>query len=502
MNASPVPPVIPDYELVRELGRGSFGSVWLGRSRTGVHHAIKIVPKSRERLLEKELEGIRAYELLARKHPNLVEVRHVGETAECLYCVLELADGYGTAPTYSAADYEPHTLQSDLDRRGALPLTEAADVARAVLDGLAHMHASGLLHRDVKPANILFVDGRAKLGDVGLVAVTSRREDRAGSPAFMPPESVQDSSGDLYSLGITLFCAVTGGQAVRFPELPQAIAPERLASFQKLAPVIDRACAPHRDDRFHDAREFRHALDAVLGVVPGRVRARRRLFVAGATAILIASVCTFAWREIRASQRAPIAITGRLEIRYQDPHDSTVTRVVDERSPYVPLRTEGKVSIHAELSEPGYPVLAYFDESGASQLLYPFTGTEQKPVTSAASGRFPLEDPAVTMTFVLLASRDPVEDPEALVRDLAQVEDPPRCPPNVLLHVGEDGISRTVAARRDLDRSAAPELGRMIDSAPLPHPVSGSLDRLRAQYGARFDVVRALSVPQVSLEKN
>ena len=71
----------------------------------------------------------------------------------------------------------------------------------------------------------------------------------------------------------------------------------------------------------------------------------------------------------------------------------------------------------------------------------------------------------------------------------------------MLLHVGEDGISRTVAARRDLDRSAAPELGRMIDSEPLSHPVNGSLDRLRAEYGARFDVVRALSVPQVSLTK-
>jgi len=501
VNTAPIPPRIPDYELVRELGRGAFGSVWLGRSRTGVHHAIKIVSRSREPLFEKELEGIRAYEVLARKHPNLVEVRHVGETAECMYCVLELADGYGTAPTFSVGDYEPRTLQTDLDRRGALPLAEAADVTRAVLDGLAHMHASGLLHRDVKPANILFVDGRAKLGDVGLVAVTSRREGSAGTPAYMPPESVQDASGDLYSLGITLFCAVTGGQAGLFPELPETIAPERAAAFRKVAPVIDRACAPHREDRFHDAREFRHALDAALGVVPGRVRARRRLIVSGVAAILLAAAGSLAWREIRAARPTQAEITGRIEIRYQDPGDPTVTRIVDERSPFVPLRTEGTVSIHAELSEPGYPVLAYFDEGGASQLLYPL-GAQQDLVTSAASGRFPLEDPAVTMTFVLLASREPVADPAALVRDLAQVEDPPRCPPNVLLHVGEDGVSRAIEARRDLDRSAAPELGRMIDSEPLPHPVSGSLDRLRADYGARFDVVRAISVPQVSLKKN
>lgn len=502
MNPAPAPSAIPDYELVRELGRGSFGSVWLGRSRTGVHHALKIVPKSCGGALETELDGLRAFEVQARRHENLIEVRHVGETPDALYCVMELADGYGTAPTFSADDYEPRTLQADIDRKGALTLAEVAPVVRAVLGGLAHLHAQGLLHRDVKPANVVFVDGRAKLADVGLVASRSRREDRAGSPGYMPPETVIDASGDLYSLGITLFCAVTGASACRFPELPETIAPERLAAYRRIAPVLDRACAPDTEDRFHDAGEFRRAFDAAVGgSVAGTIRSRRGV-LAAVGFIALAFVGLAAWHARRDDGvRAQSVLSGRLEIRYSDPADPGVVLAVSEASPNVPLRTTGRVRVHAELSEPAYPVIAYLDEHGQARVLFPRAADDaREPCACAATDTFPLQDPAGTLTFVLLASREPVADLAELARRVAQAGDPPRCPPNALFHVGEDGIAREVVARREPTRSAAPDLGRGIAAGPLSLPIHGSLDRLRAEFGARFELVRALAVPQVPLD--
>lgn len=120
--------------------------------------------------------ALRAFEVQARRPREPDRGRHVGRP-DALYCVMELADGYGTAPTFSADDYEPRTLQADIDRKGALTLAGSAPVVRAVLGGLAHLHAQGLLHRDVKPANVVFVEGRAKATDVGLVASRSRRGD-------------------------------------------------------------------------------------------------------------------------------------------------------------------------------------------------------------------------------------------------------------------------------------------------------------------------------------
>jgi len=497
------PPAIPDYELLRELGRGTFGSVWLGRSRTGVHHAVKVVPKSGNGAMAREFEGIRAFEVQTRRHPSLVEVRHVGETGDALYCVMELADGYGQAQTFSADDYEPRTLQSDLERKGALTLAEVVPVVRAVLDGLGHLHGRGLLHRDVKPGNIVFVDGGAKLADIGLVASRARREDHAGTPAFMPPETVVDPSGDLYSLGITLYCAVTGAPAARFPELPGTTAPERLAAYRTIAPVLDRACAPHREDRFGDVREFQHALDLALGEVSGPSR-RRAL---AATAIVVVAALAFgAWRALRVEEavraQGEPTLSGRLEIRYRDPEPSTVVYAVSETSPVVPLRTLGAVSVHAELGEPAYGLLAYLDERGDAVVLYPSTPDEaREPRTSWATGTFPLEDPGGTLTFVLLASREPVPDYAEVARLVAEVGDPPRCPPNLLLHVGPDGLTRSVTARQEPSRSATPDLGRRIDAGPLPIPIHGSLDRLRAEFGGRFDLVRALAVPQLGSDE-
>ena len=157
-ESASAPPTIPDFTLSRRLGRGGFGEVWLGESLTGVHRAVKTIDRNAHP--EIEFEGIRVYERRVTDHAHLIDVRHVGETDTHFYYVMELAEGYSEAPTFSSADYEPRTLESELARRGHLPEDEAIAVAADVARGLAHLHSLGLLHRDVKPANIVYVGGR------------------------------------------------------------------------------------------------------------------------------------------------------------------------------------------------------------------------------------------------------------------------------------------------------------------------------------------------------
>src|SRR5690606_13420420 len=119
------------------------------------------------RPFEREFEAVRRYEPVSRSAEGLVNVLHVGrlENDAGFYYVMELADAVDPA----AESYRPRTLDHELATRGPLPVAECLEIATSLGRGLAALHRAGLVHRDVKPANIIFVAGRAKLADIGLV---------------------------------------------------------------------------------------------------------------------------------------------------------------------------------------------------------------------------------------------------------------------------------------------------------------------------------------------
>src|ERR1051326_7075015 len=250
------PSRISDYTLIAQIGRGSFGTVYLAESLLGKRCAVKVLIKPRVGELhvargasqydpQKELTGIRNYQKIATGHPNLVQVLHVGETEDCFYYVMELADDENelraadqpralppsemaqTDPR-SAAErqalvtgshaYAPATLKSLIERSAPLLPQRALDISAAILRGLAHLHEHGLIHRDVKPANVLFVNGVPKLADLGLVSTTDRDLTLVGTPGYMPLDGRMDQSADLYAAGIVLYEMITGFDRARFPE--------------------------------------------------------------------------------------------------------------------------------------------------------------------------------------------------------------------------------------------------------------------------------------------
>jgi WD40 repeat protein len=266
------PPPVPDHSLLRRIGTGAYGEVWLARSALGTLRAVKVVYRDRfedERPFLREFHGILKYEPVSRSHEGLVAVLHVGrnELAGCFYYVMELADEVGGRRDLedAAAAYSPRTLQAELAQRRCLPPIEAAQLALGLAGALAHLHSHGLVHRDVKPSNVIFVQGKPKLADIGLVTGAGDSRSFVGTEGFIPPEGPGTAQADLYGLGKLLYELVTGRDRLDFPQLPPEFdrSPDGEAVLE-LNEVITRACAPEPNQRYRAATELAADLNWLL----------------------------------------------------------------------------------------------------------------------------------------------------------------------------------------------------------------------------------------------
>jgi WD40 repeat protein len=276
------PPTIPDHTLRRAIGRGAYGEVWLARNVMGAPRAVKIVWRKQfesDRPYEREFAGIQRYEPVSRSADGLVHVLHIGrnDAEGYFYYVMELADSVfsnqfseisGRKETASSpaasqntdpltAEYVPRTLRSDLKQLHRLPVADCLRVALDVVGGLARLHERGLVHRDVKPGNIIFVEGRAKLADLGLVSTGGEGRTFVGTEGYIPPEGPGSPAADLYALGMVLYEAATGYPPDRFPKVPpewfaEDAAPESLEFHE----VVLKACEGAKDRRYQSAEEM------------------------------------------------------------------------------------------------------------------------------------------------------------------------------------------------------------------------------------------------------
>ena len=221
-------PSIPDHEVLRKIGGGAYGEVWLARGVTGALRAAKVVWREDfedERGFEREFEGILKFEPISRDHPALVNILHVGRSPDgksFYYYVMEIGDDVRTGRDINPIEYEPRTLRADHHQAAGVQwdTNECIDVGLRLAEALEHLHAQGLAHRDVKPSNIIFVNGRAKLADIGLVALRGQRT-FVGTEGFVPPEGPGSAQADVYSLGKVLYEIATGMDRMNFPELPE-----------------------------------------------------------------------------------------------------------------------------------------------------------------------------------------------------------------------------------------------------------------------------------------
>jgi len=224
------PGVIPGYQIEQCLGEGSFGSVWLAReSRTGKKVAIKFYARGR---------GV-DWSLLSRE----VEKLAVLYTARNIVRLLDVA--WDHDPPYFVMEYLEKGSLAQLLERGPLPVDEAVRIAKSMAQALVHAHGSGVLHCDLKPANVLFdAGGEARLCDFGQSRLSSERTPALGTLFYMAPEQavldgVPDARWDVYALGALLYQMLTGHAPGRQDGTERVLrqagtTEERLAAYRQL----------------------------------------------------------------------------------------------------------------------------------------------------------------------------------------------------------------------------------------------------------------------------
>ncbi|WP_231618856.1 serine/threonine-protein kinase [Nonomuraea sp. SBT364] len=304
-------PLAGRYRLLSQIGRGGMGTVWraedeLLQQEVAVKE-IRLPPglseADRAELTDRTLREARAAARL-RSHPSIVTVHDVVVDDGRPWIVMEFVRG--------------RSLEQVVRDRGPLPPGRVAAIGLRMLDALSAAHASGVLHRDVKPANVLLTDdGRVLLTDFGIATVAgddalTRTGFLSGSPGYIAPERLRgepDGPGsDLWSLGATLFTAVEGAPPFARPSpaaamaavLTQAPAPSRLAG--PLVPVLSAILEKDPARRCSPAQAVA-ALEAIAGeagteldrTAPGRLRRRRRTpIVLGALLAVVLTVAAVA----------------------------------------------------------------------------------------------------------------------------------------------------------------------------------------------------------------
>ena len=355
------------YAIDREIARGGMATVYVARDlRHDRRVAIKVL---REELAaavgaERFLAEIRVTASLV--HPHILPLFDSGNADGLLWYAMPFVEG--------------ETLRSYLARAGQLPAAEAVRLAREVADALDHAHLRGIVHRDVKPENVLLQDGHALVADFGIALALDRaggeRITRTGfalgTPQYMAPEQaagerVVDARVDVYALGVMLhemlageppFAASTRQAVVRrmMHELPPALATRR----PDVAPFVDaavqKALAKRPADRFPSAAAFAAVLAAPLdapelaAVAPDRGRAAPRGRSVSARAAFYTAVATL--------------VVGLVGGRIVDP-SSLVRRVTDRaRDVGRPTSNAGRAAPLATADNLSTPPLIVVDRAG------------------------------------------------------------------------------------------------------------------------------------------
>ena len=244
-------------------GRGAYGEVWLATDSIGRSLAVKIVPKAgHAESWKRELDGIRDFcEKIPGGLPHLLAIHHVAEGGDFFCYSMEAADNAAPA----GSPYEPDTLGRRIAVGGRMPPAQTRRVMAEALEGLEALHARGLIHRDIKPDNILFVRGELKLGDIGCISPVGPGASLVGTPRYLPPELVTGTmvpspAQDLYAMGKVLYGLLSGFDVDRFPSMPPQALQGRTA--RDLNAVMLCACETDPAARYGSAQEFARALEA------------------------------------------------------------------------------------------------------------------------------------------------------------------------------------------------------------------------------------------------
>ena len=250
------------YDVLALLGIGGMGAVYRARDRELDEVVALKVIRSEVARDPSALERFRSEVKLARRvtHGNVARTFELGFGDGVMFCTMELVDG--------------ESLTERLRRIHKLPVAEAVSITCGLLDGLAAAHEANVIHRDIKPDNVLLArDGRVVVADFGVAVMLASGGEASGTPAYMSPEQAcgepATPASDVYSVGIVLYEALTGRRAftgTAFQILADKLELERVSPGPdevpaELARVVAKATERELTARYQTARELRRALE-------------------------------------------------------------------------------------------------------------------------------------------------------------------------------------------------------------------------------------------------
>jgi serine/threonine protein kinase len=279
--------------------------------------AVKVCRRSDvgDERYERELRGAKLYSSIPPQE-GLVHMREFAEEPWGFYAVMDLADdefgGNGAATTGRAANpfaaasgaYRPKTLASVIDGEKALPLGECVKLAIALAKGLVALQRHHLLHRDIKPGNVLYVRGRPVLSDPGLVVEESEAASLVGTPGYVPPENFTTAASDVFSLGLTLKAASFGRRLEDLDKGPALEADTGAALFPVWWRILNKATAPTPSRRYQSAKALIKDLKALqlkmAVMAPFRSWLAREAIVVGVVLLIVfAAAKIYMWKMAR-----------------------------------------------------------------------------------------------------------------------------------------------------------------------------------------------------------
>ena len=315
--------------IERLLGQGAFGQVWLGRDlNTGRQVAIKYYL----------YRGGVNWSLLDR------EVKHLVNMSTGRYIVQVLGVGWDSEPPYYVMEYLENGSLEDLIRsQGALSVQNAVSILKDIAEGLSFAHSKGVLHCDLKPANVMMDhDWRPRIADFGQSRMTDEQTPSLGTLFFMAPEQADleaspDTGWDVYALGAIAYCMLVGSPPYRTPEMVETLDTadslvDRLERYRRvirnsptprlhhqrkhvdkeLCQIIDRCLAPDPQNRYSNVEQVLAALEQ-----RNTSRSRRPLLLLGILApiLLLVVMLLFSARSIGVAKNESLQQTMELSLK-------------------------------------------------------------------------------------------------------------------------------------------------------------------------------------------